>query len=353
MHKYGQMLHDAGHRQLFLRLAYADLQEALTQPLYEEARTAFKRQVVKIESWFKPGSLAQPVDFKSFPLGSTDEEIAYRTWCMRERLFLNPMNDLVTESVAAHDILTTPSIVTSIDEGPRYLGFYNQMKQEYVSARFLLYEALTVRKAHYSDREVFLFDTYDYASYGLAAEKLKMAFRTFYSLLDKTGFFVNAYFALGIAEGAVNFRTLWYEKGRPEKGLKASLRDRKNWPLRGLYWLSRDLVNDDADVHAALEPDAKELAEIRNQLEHRYLKLHSEMPAKARAERGPLADDLAYSLWRRDLERRTRRLAKLVRASMIYLTLAIGVEERGRAAERKPGMIVPMALDSFPDEWKV
>jgi hypothetical protein len=30
------------------------------------------------------------------------------------------MNDLVTESVVAHDILTTPSIVTSIDERPRY-----------------------------------------------------------------------------------------------------------------------------------------------------------------------------------------------------------------------------------------
>jgi hypothetical protein len=260
------------------------------------------------------------------------------------------MNDLVAEPVVAHDILTTPSMVTPIDEGPRYQGFYNQMKQEYVSARFLLYEALNAKTPHYSDRDVFLFDTYDYATYGLAAEKLKVAFRVFYSLLDKTGFFVNAYFGLGIDEGAVNFRTLWYEKGK--RTLRLAFRDRPNWPLRGLYWLSRDLVNDDADADAALEPDARSLAEIRNYLEHRYLKIHSEIPPKPRANRGPLTDDLAYSLWRGDLERRTTRLAKLVRAAIIYLTLAIKVEERERKAKRPPGRVIPRELTGYPDDEK-
>jgi tetratricopeptide (TPR) repeat protein len=349
-YKYGQLLDDPGHRRLFLRRAHADIEEALTRKLYPEARDAFARVKGEIEACFKPGSLGKVVDFKTFPLGDSDEEIAYRRWCMRERLFLNPMNDLVAETVAAHDILTTPSIVTPLDEGPRYQGFYNQMKQEYVSARFLLYEAITAKASHYSDRDVFLFDTYDYATYGLAAEKLKMAFRVFYSLLDKTGFFVNAYFGLGIPEGAVTFRTLWYVKGK--KTLRAEFRDRPNWPLRGLYWLSRDLANDDADAHASLEPDARALAEIRNHLEHRYLKLHSEIPPKTRADRGALADDLAYSLWRGDLERRTRRLAKLVRASIIYLTLAIKVEERERAAKRPPGLIMPAELGRVPDEWK-
>ena len=347
---YGRMLDDPGHRQLFLRLAHADLVESFTRALYPEARAAFERVAGEIEAMFKPGSLEQPVDLGDFSLGDTDEEIAYRRWCLKKRLFLNPMNDFVTETVAAHDILTTPSIVAPIDEGPRYQGFYNQMKQEYVSARFLLYEAITATAPHFSDRDVFLFDTYDYATYGLAAEKLKMAFRVFYSLLDQVGFFVNAYFVLGIPENAVNFRALWYEKGK--KTLRAEFRDRRNWPLRGLYWLSRDLVNDDADAHAALEPDARALAEIRNHIEHRYLKLHSEIPRKTRADRGVLADDLAYSLWRGDLERRTTRLAKLVRAAIIYLTLAIKAEERDRAAKRPAGRILPAELGRVPDEWK-
>ena len=347
---YARMLDDPGHRALFLRHAHADLEKALGRKLYREARDAFIRVKEEIETYFKPGSLGRSIDFKDFPLGDTEEEIAYRRWCLRGRLFLNPMNDLTTATVAAHDILTTPSIVTPIDEGPRYQGFYNQMKQEFVSARFLLYEAITTKAAHYSDRDVFLFDTYDYATYGLAAEKLKMAFRVFYSLLDKTGFFVNAYFRFGIDEGAVNFRTLWYEKGK--KTLRPELRERPNWPLRGLYWLSRDLVNNDADAHAALEPDARALAEIRNHLEHRYLKLHNEIPPATRAAPGPLADDLAYSLWRGDLERRTARLAKLVRAAIIYLTLAIKVEERARAAKRPAGRILQAELGRVPDEWK-
>jgi len=347
---YGRMVDDAGHRQLFLRLAHADLEESFTRKLYPEARAAFKRVAGEIEGMFTPGSLGQHVDFQDFPLGDTAEEIAYRQWCLKKHLFLNPMNDLVTETVAAHDILTTPSIVAPIDEGPRYQGFYNQIKQEYVSARFLLYEAITAKAPHYSDRDVFLFDTYDYATYGLAAEKLKMAFRVFYSLLDKIGFFVNAYFLLGIPEGAVSFRALWYEKGK--KTLRPEFRDRPNWPLRGLYWLSRDLVNDDADAHAALEPDARALAEIRNHLEHRYLKLHSEIPPKTRADPGMLADDLAYSLWRGDLERRTTRLAKLARAAIIYLTLAIKAEERERAAKRPPGRVMPADLGRVRDDWK-
>jgi tetratricopeptide (TPR) repeat protein len=348
--RYAWMLDDPGHMELFLRLAHMDLKEALTLKLYAEARDAFVRVKEKIEKQFKPGSLQQVVDFGEFPLGATEEEIAYRRWCLREGLFLNPMNDLTTESVAAHDILTTPSIVTPIDEGPRYQGFYNQMKQEFVSARFLLFEAITAKTAHYSDRDVLLFDTYDYATYGLAAEKLKMAFRVFYSLLDKTGFFVNTYFQLGIDEGAVNFRTLWYEKGK--KTPRAEFRERQNWPLRGLYWLSRDLVNDDADAHAALEPDARAFAEIRNHLEHRYLKLHSEVRQQTRLARGPLNDDLAYSLYRGDLERRTRRLAKLVRAAIIYLTFAVKVEERERAAKRPPGRIMPAELGRVRDDWK-
>jgi HEPN superfamily protein len=170
--------------------------------------------------------------------------------------------------------------------------------------------------------------------------------------MDKTGFFVNAYFGLGIPEGAVNFRTLWYEKGKADKGIRADLRDRPNWPLRGLYWLSRDLLNDDKDAHAVLEPDARSLAEIRNQLEHRYLKLHSEIPQKTRSDRGPLTDDLAYSLWRDDLERRTMRLAKLVRAAIIYLTLAIKVEEPERADKRGRGRVIGTELGRYPDSQK-
>jgi LA2681-like HEPN/Phasin protein len=49
------------------------------------------------------------------------------------------------------------------------------MKQEFASARWLLYEGITARTTHFSDRQVRLSNTLDYPSYGLAVEKLKAA----------------------------------------------------------------------------------------------------------------------------------------------------------------------------------
>jgi len=41
-------------------------------------------------------------------------------------------------------------------EGPTFQGFYNQLKQEFVSARFILYEGIHCRTQHDSDSGVLL-----------------------------------------------------------------------------------------------------------------------------------------------------------------------------------------------------
>ena len=48
-----------------------------------------------------------------------------------------------------------------------------------------------------------------------------------------------------------------------------TLNDHPNWLLRGLYFLSKDLFDD--DFKEVSEPDAAHLAQLRNQLEHRFL----------------------------------------------------------------------------------
>ena len=78
------------------------------------------------------------------------------------------MNDLGPFPIAAHDVLCLPSIVVGIGEGPYYVGFYNQMKQEFTSARYLYYEAITTEKIHFSDKGVLLMNTLDYPSYSLS-----------------------------------------------------------------------------------------------------------------------------------------------------------------------------------------
>ena len=67
-----------------------------------------------------------------------------------------------------------------------------------------------------------------------------------------------------------------------------------------------------------------------------------------------LADTLAFSMYRREFEEKGLRLIKMVRAALIYLSLAIHWEERKRKDERDPDAIVPpMFLGTWEDEWKV
>jgi hypothetical protein len=107
--------------------------------------------------------------------------------------------------------------VVPLGEGPYYAGFFNQMKQEYVSVRFLLYEGLTTDEIHYSDNDVTLINTLDYPVYSLAVEKMKFAFRVAYSLFDKIAFFLNHYTDLEIPHKKISFKTIWYERCSREK----------------------------------------------------------------------------------------------------------------------------------------
>ena len=71
-----------------------------------------------------------------------------------------------------------------IGEPPVLTGFFNQLKQEFVSARWLYFEGIHSESAHFSDRKVLLYNTLDYPAFGLAVEKTKVAFRMAYRCSD-------------------------------------------------------------------------------------------------------------------------------------------------------------------------
>ena len=75
-------------------------------------------------------------------LGSTGEGRSYRRWCLLERLFLNPLNEAFTDTVAATDVLHLPNHSYKFPESPRFSTYFNLLKQEYVSARYRLYLAI-------------------------------------------------------------------------------------------------------------------------------------------------------------------------------------------------------------------
>lgn len=360
LYNYARHLYDLRHATVFVRMARAALTRAVELPLEGNAGDFFRRLLSRVDQVLADKEPERAVHFKELSLGRSNAETAYRRACLMRRLFLSPLNDLGPHTIAARDVLTTPSMTVPILEGPRFQGFFNQLKQEYVSARYLHFEGSKEPRApHFSDRDVLLFDTFDYPVYGLYAEQLKLAFRMSYSILDKVAFFLNEYLGLSIAERDVTFQRMWFTNQDRRRGLRPEFARRANLPLRGLYWLSRDLAEraDPAeDLRDCLEPEARELADIRNYLEHKYLKLHSlGFPDGGRADPStPLADTLAYSINQTTLEKKSLKMLKLARAAIMYLSFAIHREERERAAARtgKGGLVPRLALDHYPDEWK-
>lgn len=349
---YSQSLYDNGTAVIMAREAWRALDPDGLEGIEPYAIDSFARTRAEIEAAIPREAFAHDFDLNGASIGHTDAEIDYRRWCLDRRLFLHPLNDLGPYTIAARDILTAPSIVTSIGEGPQFHGFFNQIKQEYCSARWLSYESALASEPHFSDRDVLLYNTLDYPCYSLATEKAKLAFRALYSLFDKIAFFVNAYLGLGIPEDRVSFRSLWYAEQTRKKGIRSEFKARENWPLRGLFWLGKDLYEKNPEFRGVMDPDSERISEVRNHLEHKYLKLHDLMWAGPGSSK-LFADDLAESVCRDEFERMNLRLLSLTRAAIVYLSLGVHREERLRSALRPKGKITPpMFLDRWDDEWK-
>lgn len=355
-HNYARGIDDTGHVDALLAEAHASLSRAIAPGAIHEADierviAAFNSEIASIEEYLNVEA-ARTATRHEFALGDTPEEVAYREWCLRERLFLNPLNDIGAISIAAADVLALPGITENSLSAmpPPVIGFFNQMKQEFVSARYTFYAGLIATEPHFSDNDVKLFNTLDYPAYGLAAERGRMAFRAAYSVLDKIAFFLNAYAAFGGHKELqrVSFRSIWYEGLDQKHGLAVKLQQHDNHALRGLFWLSKDFYEE--KFKKVTDPDAEQLSLLRNQLEHRYLQLHD--MGVGLDESKAAQPNLRFSLARVDFEARTLRLFRIVRAALIYLCMSVQKEEKLSAASAGTGPAMPMILDTWDDEWK-
>lgn len=355
---YARVYHDPGHQAYLVRAAHAALEAASTVEdpyVYPPARRGFTDLKSRIEKSV-PIAVLEPARERRPGREWAGEEAAYRKWCARERLFLNDLNDLGALEIAMADVLCLPTFTTAFNEGPSLLGFFNQLKQEYVTARWLAYDGTHRHEVHFSDRDVTLINTFDYPAYGLAIEQVRLAFRSAYSLFDKLAFFINDYFALEIPEKRVAFRTLWYDREEPKRGLRPALQGSRNIFLQALFWVSKDFFDPTVPEAYDVEPEARRIATVRNELEHKYLKLH-DMMVRTTEGRTPEPshdrDRLAFSMNRREFERETVVLLQRARAALLYLTFAIRFEEERRDRERSENRVtMPVVSDVWEDEWK-
>lgn len=340
---YGKYLFDEVHIKIFMIFAVKELKKSLKNP--EEFYPPVLKEATEFANWFDTfidkSTQENPPDLNEYSLGEDLALKKYREWSLNFQLYINPLNDLGPFTVACHDCLNMPTLFFLADQPPTYITLYNQMKQEYGTARFLFYESQNVTEPHYSDTDIVITDSQEGALYSYNLEKLKTSFRMCYSILDKISFLLEDYFELGIPKTKINFRTIWTNES---KALRPQFVMSNNWALRGLYWLSKDLYYPSQNHEIVIEPEAREIAAIRNHIEHKSFKIIADDKILKTAYNKK--KDIAYTISKSEFEQKALKLLKLVRAAMIYLPLAINDEEK--KSNKVKGLSTPVMPRIIP-----
>lgn len=346
---YARDIFDPVHQFIFLQYAHKYLLETTSKnDILPEDKMTFKSCADHIESAYPLEELDNYRSYKDFYKGKGKKEIEYREWCRQNTLFINPLNDVLLENnIVSHDCLTLPPMIFKKDENPNliYHDIFNQLKQEYVSARYLFFEAISPHSIHFSDKNVELMDTSNYAEYSLAVEKIKIAFRICYSIFDKIGYFLNLYFAFGTEKNKVSFRNIWYNEEKKNKGIKETILHSKNQSLLGLFWLSKDF--DEKGIKSPIEPEAKEIAYIRNFVEHKPFQIVESFNPEWMQETEMLEIDREF------FTAKTLKILKLARAALMYLSFAVYEEEAKRRSNIKDGLIASVNIPSYKENYKI
>lgn len=351
---YGIMDYDDGHQDYFHHFAYSLLKNAVEckdPNTYEEAKECFVKAISGYAPLYVEEFLKKDLEIPQFFYENIEEKL-YREWAVENNLFLNTLNDLpVAELCFAIDVLQLPSMVVSINAKPIFHGMFNQIKQEYVYARYQYYSSLQIwDEVHYADKDTYLINFADYPQYGIRIEQLKSAFKILYGLFDKIAYFLNSYFDLGIHERDVSFNHIWlneFGKGKNHYDYKNVLNHEENFALASLYWISRDLYDKFED---SPNPHLKRISDVRNALEHKYVKVtNGWFPERTKGE----VDDLALYVTEDELSTLTLELLHIVREAIICLSLCVHVEEQKNIGKNKDKLIMPMTLMQYDDEWKI
>ena len=349
---YAMLEYDNGHKHLFHYFAFHYLNKALQSSdpnTYSEAKDGFRAAIDRyhpeyIENELKPILKVPQYSYEN------PEELIYRNWCLSNGLFLNTLNDLpITELSFAHDVIQLPSMIARIDKKPVFHGMFSQIKQEYIYARYLYYSTLGYHEPHFADRETYIKSYTDYAQYSIRLEKLKTVFKTLYGLFDKISFFLAHYFELGIKERDISFRSIWLGSAGRGKGkyqLKNTLNPAQNFALSSLYWISKDFFD---KYEKSPNPELKRIKEIRDSLEHKYVKITDSFFDEDTKEYG---DGLALYVSEKELYNVTMTLLKILREAIISLSLCVNIAEIPKREAAKDDLVLPMHLMDYEDDWK-
>lgn len=360
---YGLNLYDEGHKTYFMYYSYQSLKRALSLEKYgTDAKNAFTSYYNELTEW-KVDKIKN-LKLDDFSFGRSNSEKEYRKWCLANRIFLNPLNDLGNHSVANHDVLHLPNMILDINKSHiEFPSFYNQLKQEFVSARYLIFEGMeNIGKNHFSDKNVILINPLDYPRYSLNIEKIKISFKMLYSIFDKISLFLRKYLGINFKRDyGIDFRKMWYDESNFKKRvINQKITSMDNWAFRGLFLISKELLFHHPDreedeklikeLSYSLEPSAKEINLLRNHLEHGHVKIHEDFYNPDNSTM--FKDNICYSISETDLKKYCLKLIKLSREALINLSIGVHIEEKKKKQGSSGKYIPEIHSDIYEDNWK-
>ena len=338
------------HHATFLIEAHSLLSQALKTGVTPESAPTFKGYLEQIREWFPDKSvLDDPPEYPGLKIkAKTKREKSLIEFCLKNKLYLNICNYCQKCSEAIGDPVVIESMIVPInkpgkedflqsDPFLRLSAYLNQIKQDYITTRFLLflskYKGLNLS---FVDKRVKIIDTLDYSMHNIYIQLVKASFKSFYDVLDKIACFINEYLQLGIGETQTDFRRVWYSKPKTKKKTKKTktvrtkIFDTKNHSLNALFDMHKDFEN---GPH-------RNLKNTRNALTHRFVNVRM---FQGQEDEQNMSEET--------LSAQTLELGRLVRSAIIYLLQFVYMEEEKKRSRTK-GLLPPLFTQEIPDRLK-
>lgn len=278
------------------------------------------------------------------------DEGRYNKWVNDYWLRLNSYNDINPHSSIAQDDSLYFNEVFSPKEDPefgyRIFALLNEIKQEYVSARYLLYRYFTESgKQHFSDKGVRLSDNADYSNYSFHIEVAKSAFRALYSLLDKIAYALNEYLGLGVTGTTVSFKDIWYSD-KKKRTLRTKITNLDTvYSLAGLLFIRNDIFGGDETF--LQDESTLRLKAVRNAMEHRAIII---------TDVGEFNDSgLALKMSRAEFENVAMALISTVRQAIFCFVNTVNHIEydKKKSIEDARQMVIQQTVSTLEDDEKL
>lgn len=247
-----------------------------------------------------------------------DNEKRYRDYIGLFRLFLEPCAEILADPCFLVDSLVLPF---NAGEGKdEFIGLFNQLKAEYIHARYLWYTSEDNKQKYLFEKDIDLVDIKDTANYSYNDTLMRMSFRIIYSAFDRIGFFINEYFNVGLKGSNVSFKNIWKEELKGRNGEvyftipNPLTKQLDNVGLKALYWLQKDLL-DDKKV-CVTDPYSIIMFKMRNDMEHNVLRTVDNLAINKISKFTTFVTD-------GQIEHNVFRILKLFREALIYLVIAV------------------------------